>query len=464
LLVPCCAHRVQHAPDPSTSRRMSPEDTGKTKTIQVFFDGTDNDWAVRTNVRRRFELIAAAEDPQYPCLYIEGVGVNTLAGKILGVGMKKRVLQAYSFLARHWSKEHQDKIHILGFSRGAFQARMLAGIIAHCGLPDATDRKRSDKDLGRLAESVWEQCVKELTDPVESDNTQPLPLSVWTRHLNANQAKVRENPKHQSWSFNSPTVQFLGLWDTVPALPITKLNDDGKVEKDEPQRYKVRPYPNIKLVIHALALDEKRSRFHPLLVGPPIDPKNKVYEVWFPGAHADVGGGYGDSNDMAGTTLNWMQQVLIREKVSTRPFSFYGDAHGIMHHPEQAPINSFGSKTVSRAIRYGSHIDYSVFKRANLELHPEEDPKKKSVFHAKYQPTLSVTQPDGSLKVLALEGPYTPATAKKALQRVGLDLYDASTNLDNRAEGDPLTIKQMADNSAAEAPPQASELSTNTPP
>ncbi|MDB6075250.1 MAG: hypothetical protein JWO89_2890 [Verrucomicrobiaceae bacterium] len=459
-MVSCVHDKVQFAPNPSIPRRLAPQDLGQTKQINVFFDGTANTWEARSNVRRRFELQAQAEDPQFPCVYIEGVGVNTLAGKAFGIGMKKRVLQGYCFLARNWSKGPQDRIHIFGFSRGAFQARMLAGLMAHCGLPDATSNRISDQDLRQLAEKVWNYSVKHLPDPPERASGAKIPLSEWTQRLEANQTEIRQQRFSTGWTFNYPTIQLLGIWDTVPGLPFTELLDDGGVVTGTKQVYKVRPYPNTKVTIHALSLDEKRSQFHPIIVGPPIDPSTKVYEVWFPGAHSDVGGGYRDSNDMAGTTLSWMQQVMRSEKLVTQNHSFYGDAHGIMHHPEEDRFGSIGSHSQARTLPYGSLVDFSVFKRANSELHPEENRSKGIT----YAPTLQVIQPNGSTKSLKIEGHlnYEPSDARKLLQSVGLDLYYATGNLDKRPVGAPLNIQQMA--VQVEAVPAPTQQKPATPP
>lgn len=436
-----CHYNVQFAPNPSTVRRFSPDEAGEAKQISIFFDGTSNNWKARTNVRRSFEQLGVAEDPHYPSLYVEGVGTKTAIEKALGLGMKDRVVDAYCFLAKHWSNSQKDRIRIFGFSRGSFEARMLTGLMAHCGLPDATNLQTSDKQLKHLAKEVYEYCERHLADPYQPSSDTKVSLKAWEKKLAANQVELQSQSFCKGWVFHNPSIQLLGIWDTVPGLPFTKLRDDGEVIPGKPQRYKVRPYPNIKLIVHALSLDEKRSQFHPLIVGPPIDPANKVYEVWFPGAHSDIGGGYKDSNDMAGTALAWMDQVMQREKLTKQTHSYYRDAHGILHHPEEDAFGSIGSHSQARHLPYGSHVDFSVFKRANLEPHPEEGRPNGAV----YEPTLHVAQPDGSTKKLKIVGTasYKPADAKKLLQSVGLDLYDPTLDIDNRPEGTPLTLSQM---------------------
>lgn len=431
---------IQTAPNADTDRRLNPLEVGQAKQIQVFFDGTANDWSARTNVRRRFELLASAEDPQFPSLYFEGVGTESLVGKAFGLGMKERVIKAYMFLACHWSPTSKDRIHIYGFSRGAFQARMLAGLMAHCGLPDAQNFNWKAPEVEKLANSVYDFCADELTDLPETNGATRVPLAVWQQRLAENQERVRNDPKHKGWKFNNPKVDLLGIWDTVPGLTFVSVTDDGGAAPGKRQIYKVRPYPNTKTIIHALSLDEKRSKFTPLLVGPPIDPSCKVHEVWFPGVHSDVGGGYLDSNDLAGAPLSWMQEVMQLEHISRRDYKFYSDAHGLLHHPENVFFNSIGSHQQTRKIPVGSYVHFSVFKRANLEAHPEVGIAQGRVYH----PTLEVTQSDGTTATLTLDaGPYNESTAAQALEKVGLKLYSQEVKNSNRTQGLPLNISQM---------------------
>ena len=445
-LLSSCTFTTQSVPELKIARKFSQEDDKNPKHFQIFFDGTSNDYLARTNVRRRFEMLANAEDPHYPCLYVEGVVVHTLAGKAFGVGMKQRVVAAYCYLAQHWSSENKDTLKIYGFSRGAFQARMFSGLLAHCGLPDS--RTHSEKDLMKLADRIWDYCEKELTEPSLEPKLAPeVRLAKWNAHLKQNRelvaALANSDPyaKRNSWKFCYPDVLLLGIWDTVPGLPLDHIVDDSTIVNRKKQPFKISAYPNIKFIVHALALDEKRSQFHPVRIGSPISKETKVYEVWFPGVHSDVGGGY-DSNDMAGISLAWMQKIMEKEQLIGFKHTFYSDAHGILHHPENVFFNSIGSKKVNRQLRFGDHVDYSVFVRANGKEHPEQitgspEPKK-------YIPEFSVIQENGPPKILRLDqGPYDRKSALAALQSVGLDLYDAERKLDNGPDQTPLSLKEM---------------------
>jgi uncharacterized protein (DUF2235 family) len=427
------SYKTQEVPS-ALERSFSEADKNKPRRIQVFYDGTSNDWANRTNVRRRFEMIAAAEDPFHPTRYVEGVGVNDLRGKAFGFGIKSRVLLGYKHLAKNWVPTRKDEIHLSGFSRGAFQARVLAGLMAHCGLPYA--KGMSDDALDELADDVWEFSIDNLRDLEGAGDPK-----AWARHLAANRQRVADHfPGAQ---FHNPDIQALILWDTVAALPFTENDELNSPKPGKKQRYKLRPYPNIKLALHALALDEKRERFAPHLLGQPLDPNaTKVLEVWFPGAHSDVGGGYEDSNDMAGHSLVWVHRLLRANGQATRDFNFYADSQGLMHHPERGSLMKIVSEEQHRVLKEGSVVDFSVFSRADGRAHPEEGGQ-----HVVYKPSVFVHDPKnpnalGKLHTLP-PGPYTRARAKAALKSVGLQLYEPESKTSQSAGVAPLEMESM---------------------
>ena len=117
-------------------------------------------------------------------------------------------------------------------------------------------------------------------------------------------------------------VAFLGLWDTVPGSSFKTFNDAtcrehrGLAKRHglsptKGDRYKLGSYPPIERIAHAVSADEKRSMFEPVLVCDRLrgDKRAGITEMWFPGAHADVGGGYEDCQ-LAGISLNWMIDQL----------------------------------------------------------------------------------------------------------------------------------------------------------
>lgn len=280
------------------------------KHIFVFLDGTRNDQRSKTNVGRLYELIPKMEDAQTISIYIEGVGSvdKPIFGTSLGRGMKNRILRGYAFIAEHYNAG--DDIYIFGFSRGAHEARSLAGLLSYAGVPRVTDHNRDRLVVAGKA------ILKLAKKAVENDYFDK--WASWKPGQSPLLGREIQNEEAQPVE-----ITFLGVWDTVPGSSFKKY--DECIEKigvfkrnayklpiiSEGERYKSGSYPPIRRIAHAVSLDEKRSKFAPLLVCQPINPQyTKVNEVWFPGAHADVGGGYEDSNALAGISLNWMIRLL----------------------------------------------------------------------------------------------------------------------------------------------------------
>src|SRR5438045_562867 len=116
------------------------------KRIVICFDGTWNkpaeeklpeDKRVETNVSRFYESVAGSDSAGVEQVkwYDEGVGTkwyDRFIGGTIGVGLDLNIIQGYEFLAKHY--EAGDNFYILGFSRGAYTARSLVGMIRNCGL------------------------------------------------------------------------------------------------------------------------------------------------------------------------------------------------------------------------------------------------------------------------------------------------------------------------------------------
>jgi uncharacterized protein (DUF2235 family) len=197
--------------------------------------------------------------------YEKGVGSRAweaLAGGIYGYGLDKRILGSYRFLRDCFADrrfEHEDnRVFIIGFSRGAYTARRLAGLIAHSGIP----RKAADTELG------WETYQ--------------------------NQDAVSARKLKRDGRFFDIQVEMLGVWDTVKAT-----NDPDYHDRKLPT--------NVVAGYHAMAIDERRKSF-------PILRWNKdprALETWFAGAHSDVGGGYARPG-LSDLTLKWMMYRALK--------------------------------------------------------------------------------------------------------------------------------------------------------
>ncbi|MBI4898666.1 MAG: DUF2235 domain-containing protein [Actinobacteria bacterium] len=211
--------------------------------------------------------------------YISGVGANfywtdRLLGGAFGLGLFANVVKAYRFLALNY--EPGDEIYVFGFSRGAYTARSLVGMVDRVGLltsdalineklPEAVDRYRQRGGKGRAFGSSNEEFKRDCC--------------------------------------HEPEITFLGVFDTVGALGVPGLLARRHRFHD------VTLSARVACARHALAIDERRIKFEPSLwevdesLG--VDQGQRVKQVWFEGAHSDVGGGY-DETGLSDTALLWM--------------------------------------------------------------------------------------------------------------------------------------------------------------
>lgn len=184
--------------------------------------------------------------------------VGNLMLQALGTTVASKIRDAYAFLAQNF--EEGDEICIFGFSRGAYTARKLSGLIDRIGL-------LARQNLGQFF-VIWSQLVDHKTPNIPSN----------TRH---------------------PRIKCVGVWDTVGSVDSTF---DALAIKDASLPAKV------DIALHALAFHENREKFLPTLWTTPqneLAHNQTLKQVWFPGAHSDVGGGY-ERRELADIALFWM--------------------------------------------------------------------------------------------------------------------------------------------------------------
>ena len=283
------------------------------KVIAVFADGTGNSSAklFKTNVWRLYDALDTS-DPgdsgleRQIAYYHDGVGTSSfkplaIAGGAFGWGLKRNVLDLYTFICRNYREG--DRICAFGFSRGAFTVRLLAGLIVREGLVVNT----SERDLEAYARDAYRQYrrrfnqTKGLVGPLR--NLRDLAIAGW-RKLTRRNTYAEQKLAHPN---HDVEVDFLGVWDTVAAygMPIAEITrgiDDWVWPLSMPD-YKLNP--KVKRARHALALDDERDTFHPLIWDERSKNPERIKQVWFAGMHSDVGGGYPDDS-LAYVSLDWM--------------------------------------------------------------------------------------------------------------------------------------------------------------
>ncbi len=263
-----------------------------TKQIIVCMDGTWNDPSEQTNVFRLFDLLqgetkdVAEQGPirshklcqhdQQIAFYLEGVGAHgrqqNVLGGALGSGLHDRVIDAYLLVSQVY--QPGDKIWVFGFSRGAWSARSLAGLIAKAGILAHADQD----DAAERAEHTW--------------------LAYKARQIS-----------DDAWAgIDSQPIRLVGVWDTVGALGIPFANGLQFVDDLERKWLDFADLtlsPKVEHGRHALAIDETRFDFIPTR----WEARANVSQVWFAGVHADVGGGY-RQRGLADLSLHWMLQQI----------------------------------------------------------------------------------------------------------------------------------------------------------
>src|SRR5262245_30626012 len=235
------------------------------KNIVLLSDGTGNSAGklFKTNVWRLYQALELAQPgadgkPSQIAYYDDGVGSSSfklfaLLGGAVGWGLKRNVIDLYTYLCRNYGAG--DRIYGFGFSRGAFTIRVLTGLIHSQGLVKAT----SESALRQLATRAFRDYRR--TYKTASRIEAPARLARDIAH------RMMPTRKHEATEkITAPDSQFLGLWATVAAygLPFAELTRAWNwfFPLSVPDRD---PCPNILRACHALALDDERNTFHPVL-------------------------------------------------------------------------------------------------------------------------------------------------------------------------------------------------------
>lgn len=261
------------------------------KRIAIFCDGTwntpdkleDGKYCQTNVVKMANALAAKSEDGTTQLLYYDtGIGsegdiIERVYDGATGTGISENILQAYRFLIKNY--ESGDEIFLFGFSRGAFTVRSLAGLINNSGI-----LKFEYLDKMQRAYNIYRS--RKLTHhPREIEST-----------LFRKTFAVEEHTK----------IKFIGVWDTVGALG-NPLLLNGILSKKN-QFHNPELSSKIENAFHALAIDEKRKNFKATLWHKQPNSKDQILEqVWFPGVHSDVGGGYcPNESGLSDISLKWM--------------------------------------------------------------------------------------------------------------------------------------------------------------
>jgi uncharacterized protein (DUF2235 family) len=269
------------------------------RNVIVMFDGTWNHAKNKTNVLRMRESIDSSgeHDLTQPCCYVSGVGThwdNWLSGGVFGRALSQDLQAGYAWLAQTFIPG--DQVYVFGFSRGAYSARSLVGLIRKCGLLNAVDESRI-----AAAYALYRDRTVSPEDP----------KAAGFRAAHSREIRIR----------------FIGVWDTVGTLGVPLSGapfSSGYYRWHDTRLSKIVDY-----AYHAVATDEHRRDYRPA-VWTAAKPENReVEQRWFIGAHANVGGGYDKTPEdgLAKTALRWIQDKSAASGLKLRFKAEVGPEH-----------------------------------------------------------------------------------------------------------------------------------------
>lgn len=291
------------------------------KNIVICFDGTWNtlDAPQMTNVVKAAQLVTPtnAQGCAQVVHYDEGVGSGNVGvarrtdralGGAFGVGLLVNVERAYRFLAFNYAQG--DKIFILGFSRGAFSARALGGLIRKCGILSKHQVEALSKAI-----SLYKDKSKGPDSPEACQHRKDHSVPGYFNEVD--QKWRLENRVPNAAAEPRLTIEYIGVWDTVEALGVPNYYAFAKRINDQFRFYDLRLSSAVQSARHALAIDEHRRAFE-ATPWENIDELNErigagklpvserpYQQQWFPGDHGSIGGG-GLENGISNQTLAWV--------------------------------------------------------------------------------------------------------------------------------------------------------------
>ena len=255
------------------------------KRIVFCADGTWDKAENKTNVYKLYKSLL--QSGSQIAGYDDGVGSDglqiwKLLGGAFGTGLWQKVMDGYTRIAHAY--EQDDDIFIFGFSRGAYTARSIAGMIAVCGLPTANF----------------------------DDNLVPAAFDAY-RETNANLRQLKLDPLIKKYQLYDAKITMVGVWDTVGSLGIP-----AAIGAVDPLLYGFLDTglsASVRYAYHAVSIDERRGEFPATLWTAKKGAATVLEQVYFTGVHCDVGGGYTETG-LSDITLSWMMQKAVAIKAA----------------------------------------------------------------------------------------------------------------------------------------------------
>jgi uncharacterized protein (DUF2235 family) len=310
------------------------------KNILIFSDGTGQGASMpskRTNVLKLYLAAKDAAPQSQVAFYDPGLGAaddkdngwwrwgHDLLSQATGLGISQNVKDCYAALIERY--EPGDRMYLFGFSRGAYTVRSVGGVLSLCGIPMRDSKGRSPGTDKKVREALVGEAVE----------------AVYKHYGNDEKTKAERKALGEEYrkryggnlanSSEPPVPYFIGVFDTVRALGVP--GSSGLVG----WRHAFHDATLNSRVPHArqaISIDENREVFEPELWDETEADRasGRIKQVWFPGVHSDIGGGY-EECELADLALAWMIDevmalpepvVVDKTKLSLSP-SFKGKQH-----------------------------------------------------------------------------------------------------------------------------------------
>lgn len=282
-------------------------------------------------------------------------GLN-LTKKATGLGITDNIIQCYQAI---FEQEPQDrKLGLIGFSRGAYTVRCVGGVLGILGVPTVFLKGKSDVSARqKIAKEAVE--IYKLKRDHKSEGPERLKKIAAFR---------------QAYSCVEKNPDFIAVFDTVRALGIPVLtNVSGIIRHAFQDNYLS---PKVKCGLHAVSIDENRKQFLPeLWETDQEDGSRHLEQVWFPGVHSDIGGGYDDDRRLADATMAWMAERLktiigldLQLDITSMPAHMLGKLHN-----ERTGFGAFWLEGLrDKLLKKNSHDDSKLCQ--NVEVRFDNTP------------------------------------------------------------------------------------------
>lgn len=289
-----------------------------TKNIILCSDGTGNKggYTPDSNVYKIYNGIDIHKDGNEQIIFYDN-GVGTTKNKYLraasgafGFGFGDNVRDLYEFLVKNYDpgddNNPADRVYLFGFSRGAATVRAFSGFVAACGLiryEKKNGGKMNARELKKAVKETFREYIKIGRQYKRKGEVPPLAAASEGNH-------------------GAVPIEFIGVWDTVSALGFPQRTDvtgigmwvinlllvglDHLSDLCWPHRfYNYELTDNVDHACQALAIDDERTSFWPMVWDETARKNGSVEQVWFAGMHSNVGGGYQRAG-VANVAHEWM--------------------------------------------------------------------------------------------------------------------------------------------------------------